>query len=133
MTENALFQDVDCIRISVPDLAAGLDFYRDRLGHRLLWRLKDYAGLQIPGGKTEIVLDAHLHRPEVFMKVKDVNAAVEKIKAAGGKVTVPPYEIEVGLCAAVQDPWGNSFVLMDTGKGLFTTDAQGNVTGVAPE
>ena len=27
---------VDCLRFYVPDLDAGLDFYRDHLGHRLL-------------------------------------------------------------------------------------------------
>jgi hypothetical protein len=29
----------------------------------------------------------------------------------------------------VEDPWGNSLVLLDTSKGLLKTDANGNVTG----
>lgn len=29
---------VDAVTIRVPDLDAGLAFYRDRLGHELIWR-----------------------------------------------------------------------------------------------
>jgi catechol 2,3-dioxygenase-like lactoylglutathione lyase family enzyme len=31
-----LFRKVDCLQIPVPDLEAGLAFYRDRLGHPLI-------------------------------------------------------------------------------------------------
>jgi lactoylglutathione lyase len=133
MMETTLFQFVDCVRISVSDLTAGEEYYRGRLGHKVLWRMKDYIGLQMPDTKTEIVLDTHPHAPEIFFKVDDVNEAVKIIVAAGGKVTVSPYEIEVGLCSTVQDPWGNNFVLLDTSKGLLVTDADGNVTGTRPD
>jgi predicted enzyme related to lactoylglutathione lyase len=125
-----LLQYVDCWRISVPDLEQGLRFYRDELGHKVLWRLKDYVGLQMPDSATEIVLDTHPHGPEIFMRVKDVGEAVKQITAGGGKIVVPPYEIEIGLCAVVQDPWGNQFVIVDISKGLLVTDAAGNVTGL---
>ena len=35
MTEP-LFRKIDCLQIPVPDLEAGLAFYRDRLGHALI-------------------------------------------------------------------------------------------------
>jgi catechol 2,3-dioxygenase-like lactoylglutathione lyase family enzyme len=73
-----LFQYVDCVRISVPDLEQGLRFYRDILGHKLLWRMKDFIGLQMPDTKTEIVLDTHPHAPEIFMRVQAVGEAVNK-------------------------------------------------------
>jgi catechol 2,3-dioxygenase-like lactoylglutathione lyase family enzyme len=41
MRENdkkPLFRKVDCIRIPVTDLQDGLKFYRDELGHELIWR-----------------------------------------------------------------------------------------------
>ena len=44
-----LVQKVDCVRLCVPDLEAGLAFYRDRLGHPLIWRMGEGAGLRIPG------------------------------------------------------------------------------------
>jgi predicted enzyme related to lactoylglutathione lyase len=124
-----VLQYVDCWRISVPDLEKGLWFYRDQLGHKVLWRMKDYIGLEMPETKTEIVLDTHPHAPEIFMRVQAVGEATKQIVASGGKIIVPPYEIEIGLCATVQDPWGNQFVIMDISKGLLVTDAEGNVTG----
>jgi lactoylglutathione lyase len=126
---TSLLQYVDCWRISVPDLEKGLRFYCDQLGHKVLWRLKDYIGLQMTDSATEIVLDTHPHAPEVFMRVRAVGEAVKQITAGGGKIVVPPYEIEIGLCAVVQDPWGNQFVLVDISKGLLVMDAAGNVTG----
>jgi catechol 2,3-dioxygenase-like lactoylglutathione lyase family enzyme len=38
MRTSPLIQKVDAVTIPVPDLDAGLRFYRDSLGHRLLWR-----------------------------------------------------------------------------------------------
>ncbi len=40
MTEppRPLFRKVDAIEIPVPALDAGLAFYRDALGHELIWR-----------------------------------------------------------------------------------------------
>ena len=128
-TITPILQYVDCVRISVPNLEKGLSFYRDCLGHKMLWRMKDYIGLQMPDTKTEIVLDTHPHAPEIFMRVQAVEAAVNQITAIGGKIIVPPYEIEIGLCAVVQDPWGNQFTILDISKGLLVTDADGNVTG----
>ncbi len=126
---SPLIQYVDCVRISVPDLESGLAFYRDVMGLKVLWRLKDFIGLQMPDTQTEIVLDIHPHPPEVFFKVQSVPAAVGRLQAAGGKIIVPPYEIEVGFCAVVQDLWGNQFLLLDTSKGIFVTDSEGKVTG----
>lgn len=42
----------------VPDLDAGLRFYRDSLGHELRWRNDaiGQAGLAMPGGGTQIGL-----------------------------------------------------------------------------
>jgi predicted enzyme related to lactoylglutathione lyase len=126
-TSAPLLQYVDCVRISVSDLEKGLSFYRDCLGHKMLWRMKDYIGLQMPDTKTEIVLDTHPHAPEIFMRVQAVGEAIKQITASGGKIIVPPYEIEIGLCAVAQDPWGNQFTILDISKGLLSTDTEGNV------
>ena len=46
----------------MPDLDEGLAFYRDGLGHALIWRNDEIgqAGLRLPDGETEIVLSRHL-------------------------------------------------------------------------
>ena len=41
---DPLVQKVDCIHVEVPDLESGLAFYRDKLGHELLWKAETSAG-----------------------------------------------------------------------------------------
>ena len=45
---TALFRKVDCHSIPVADLDAALAFYRDGLGHELIWRDDSAAGLRLP-------------------------------------------------------------------------------------
>jgi hypothetical protein len=45
---------------------------------------------------------------------------------------VPPFDIQIGRAVVVQDPWGNSYVLLDASKGLLATDENGRVIGNRP-
>jgi predicted enzyme related to lactoylglutathione lyase len=125
-----LLGKVDCIRLSVPDLEEGLAFYRDRLGHQLNWRTEASAGLKMPGTDTEVVLHTEPRGVEVDFKVESADAAADRFRASGGEVVVPPFDIRIGRCAVVRDPWGNELVLLDSSKGLLVTDEEGNVVGV---
>lgn len=124
-----LIQKIDCLRLFVPDLEEGLAFYRDRLGHELIWRTESAIGLRMPGTDAEIVLQTKTKAPEVDLKVASADLAADRIEKAGGKVCVPPFDIQIGRCVVVQDPWGNELVLLDTTKGLLATDAEGWVIG----
>jgi catechol 2,3-dioxygenase-like lactoylglutathione lyase family enzyme len=101
-----LLQKVDAVTVPVPDLDAGLAFYRDRLGHQLRWRNEEVgaAGLALPGSDTEIVLTT--------------------------RMIAEPEDIPVGRVAVVADPFGNVLVLLDLSKGRYLTDGDGTVTGV---
>ncbi|HNT76063.1 MAG TPA: VOC family protein, partial [Anaerolineae bacterium] len=114
------------------DLESGLAFYRDQLGLALVWRTEQAAGLRLPDDETEVVLHTERQAPEIDFKVKRAEAAAIQIEQAGGKVVVPPFDIQIGCCAVVHDPWGNSLVLLDFTKGLLETDAEGNVIGNKP-
>jgi lactoylglutathione lyase len=135
---NSFFRKVDCIRLYVSDLDAGLAFYRDQLGHPLIWRTEQEAGLRIPGSDSELVLQTERPRMEVDFTVDSADEAAARWAALGGKVLVPPFDIQIGRCVVVQDPWGNgskdhcSLVLLDNSKGLLVTDEQGNVIGNEP-
>lgn len=124
---------VDAVQIIVPDLEAGLAFYRDKLGHELRWRNETSAGLAMPDSDTELVIQTALEKPETDMLVESADAAVKRFVEAGGTVVVPPSDIPVGRVVVVQDPWGNRLVLLDVSKGTFDTDADGNVTGVSQD
>jgi lactoylglutathione lyase len=125
----ALIRKVDCVRLYVPDLEAGLAFYCDRLGHELIWRTATAAGLRLPESEAELVLQTEDQRQEVDLLVDSADEAARFIEQAGGRVIVPPFDIQIGRCAVVEDPWENPLVLLDTSKGLLKTDAQGNVIG----
>ena len=126
-----VLKNIDCIRFSVPDIEAGLRFYRDQLGHELIWRMADSVGLRMPDAETEIVLHTEPQAPEIDIKVQSADDAAARIEAAGGKIIVPPFDIQIGRCAVVQDPWENQFVILDISKGLLDTDSEGNVIGNA--
>ncbi|TDX03217.1 VOC family protein [Kribbella sp. VKM Ac-2566] len=134
MSAQAPLRSVDAVVLAVPDLDAGLEFYRDGLGHDLLWRNDDLgqAGLRCPESATEIVLSTRLP-PEPNWLVQSVDQAIDAITAAGGQLLSGPTDIPVGRVAAVSDPFGNRLVLVDLSAGRYTTDQHGQVTGVAPE
>jgi lactoylglutathione lyase len=124
-----LFRKVDCLQIPVPDLESGLAFYRDQLGHALIWRTATAAGLRLPESDAEIVIQSERPELEANLTVASADAAAETIVEAGGKILVPPFDIQIGRCVVVADPWGNRLVLLDTSKGLLETDERGNVVG----
>ena len=49
---------VDAVTLPVPDLDQGLAFYRDRLGHELIWRNEELgqAGLRLPDSEGQLRL-----------------------------------------------------------------------------
>ena len=124
-----VIRKVDCVQIQVPNLEAGLAFYRDQLGHQLVWRTERAVGLRLPDTDAEIVLQIERPGMEINLLVDSVDAAVARIVAAGGTVVVPPFEIQIGRCVVVCDPWGTQLIVLDTSKGLLATDADGNVIG----
>jgi predicted enzyme related to lactoylglutathione lyase len=128
-----LFSKIDCLQIPVPDLEAALAFYRDHLGHSLIWRSATAAGLRLPDSAAEIVLQTERPELEANLVVASADAAAETILAAGGRILVAPFDIQIGRCAVVADPWHNRLVLLDKSEGAFETDEQGNIIGnVAP-
>ena len=122
-----LMRKVDCLQLSVPDLDVALQFYRDQLGHELAWRTNTAAGLKMPETDAEIVLQTERDEMEVDLLVDSADDAAARFEGAGGEVVVPPFDIQIGRCVVVQDPWGNQLVLLDMSSGPLVTDASGNV------
>ena len=127
-----LLQYVDAVTVPVPDLEQGMAFYRDALGHQLLWRNEaaGQAGLRTPGSGTEIVLTTR-RSYEPDWKVASADLAAEVFGANGGRVLVEPMDIPIGRLAIVEDPFGNRLVLLDSTKGTYDTNESGAVIGVS--
>ena len=132
MARTPLLLRVDAVTVPVPDLDSGLRFYRDALGHTLLWRNDEIgqAGLALGDGDSEIVLTTR--RPyEPNWLVASAEDAARAVLCAGGRIVTEPFDIPVGRGTVVVDPFGNTLVLLDLSKGVYTTDDHGAVTGVA--
>lgn len=82
-------------------------------------------------GDTEIVLTTQL-RYEPDWLVASADEAAAAIRAAGGRVVTAPFDIPVGRLTVVEDPFGNTLILLDLSKGHYATDDAGNVTEVVP-
>ena len=114
-----MLRAVDCVHLTVPDLEAGLAFYRDTLGHELIWQTAVAAGLRLPGSEAEIVLSATHAGPQVDFLVDDVPAAVASLQSAGATLTFGPADIPVGRVAVLTDPFGNALSVLDLSKGRY--------------
>jgi predicted enzyme related to lactoylglutathione lyase len=131
MGRTPLLRLVDAVTIPVPDLDEGLRFYRDQLGHQLLWRNDSIgqAGLLLPDSTTEIVLSTEVGYAPTWL-VPSLDEALDRITAAGGRVVDHPRTIPVGRLAVVADPFGNRLVLIDLSEGRYVTNAAQEVIGV---
>ncbi len=124
--KNPMFTKIDCVRIPVANLDDGLDFYSKKLGHEVLWKTDTAAGLRLNDDKSEIVLYIEPEGLEIDFKVDNVEQAVQ----AGGEIVKGPFDIQIGKCVIVIDPWENQYVILDSSKGLLDTDANKYVIGL---
>jgi predicted enzyme related to lactoylglutathione lyase len=132
MPEDGLLRRIDAVTVPVPGLDQGLLFYRDALGHDLLWRddSRGQAGLRMPDTDAEIVLTVREgYEPDWL--VESAAEAARVVVRAGGRIVSGPFDIPVGSVVVVADPFGNVLVLVDLSKGRYTTDADGGVTGAS--
>ncbi|WP_155256270.1 VOC family protein [Mesorhizobium loti] len=129
--KKPLFRKFDNYLLRVSDLKEAISFYRDRLSHALIWRDAEAAGFALPETDAELVVHLRVG-PETDILVDDVDTAFREFLAAAGKAVEPAFDIAIGRCARLCDPFGNVLVILDQTKGTFTTDEERNVVGVEP-
>jgi predicted enzyme related to lactoylglutathione lyase len=77
---------------------------------------------------SELVLVCEeLKQPEVDILVHNVDQDASDFEKRGGRIVVAPFDIAIGRCAVVHDPWDNEFVLLDASKGHLKADSNKNV------
>lgn len=121
-----IFRKLDCLLLRVDDLDAAVRFYSRSLGHALKWRSPKAVGLAMPDSDAELVLSLE-HGPETDILVEDVPAAYARLLSAGAQAVAEPFEIPVGRCAVVRDPWGNPLTILDLSRGELRIDEDGRV------
>jgi lactoylglutathione lyase len=105
--------------VKVADLSAATDFYSRVFGLRRLWHDESSVGMGMPDTDAEIVLHTtSLPRDRgVHYLVDDVPAAVLTYQQEGCVVREPPFDITIGRCAVLADPFGNALCILDMSKG----------------
>ncbi len=128
--KKPLFDKIDCIRIPVTNLEEGISFYSEKLGHEIIWKTDDAIGLKLGNDKSEIVLFTEPKGLEIDFKVDDVHHAIKDFEEAGGKIMSGPFDIQIGKCVVVKDPWDNQYVILDSSKGTFKTNKNKEIIGL---
>ncbi|WP_102399030.1 VOC family protein [Haloimpatiens massiliensis] len=125
--KQPLFRNIDCIQLYIPNIQQGIEYYCNSLGLRVIWKSDSAVGLGMSEGITEIVIQNERNTQEIDIKVDSVTDAI--IERAGDQIIYGPFDIKIGKCAVVRDPWNNQYVILDTTKGTFITDNEGNIIG----
>lgn len=112
---NGLFKKIDCYMVYVTSLDEGLRFYRDQLGHELLWRSEDSAGLKMPESDTELVISTAVPQ-EADLLVENADEAYRFLIGNGCKPLREPFDVAIGRMGVVLDPWGNVLQFLDLSK-----------------
>ncbi len=86
----------------------------------------------MPDSDAEIVIHTEADPLQIDLLVASVESAAQRFVESGARIVAGLFDIAIGKCAVVADPWGNTLVMLDMSKGKLTTDAEGNVTGNEP-
>src|SRR5205085_487085 len=113
--------------IRVNDVQAAMTYYADVFGLQLVWWDETSAGLVFPETDAEIVLHSNPDIPsrvEVHYLVDDVVSTIQTLTTKGCRVLVEPFDIRIGKCAAIEDPFGTRLCILDMTKGRLKPEGQ---------
>ncbi len=99
-----IIREVDCVQLYGDDLDTGIGFYRDSLGHELIWRSEFVGGLRLPISDVELVLQAQRKELETNLVIESADEAAIRFESAGGSIVTQPFDIQIGRCAVVEHP-----------------------------
>ena len=115
-----MFKKIDCVMVRVDDVESAEKFYSEVFGLKPRWREGGAVGMGMPDTDAEIVLHSSADIPnkvEVHYLVDDVIAAVKSYGENGCRVLVPPFDILIGKCAVIEDPFGTTICILDLTSG----------------
>ena len=115
-----MLKKIDCVMIRVPDVEVAAAYYAEVFGLRPSWSGDDSIGMNFAETDAEIVLHNDPAIPssvEVHYLVEDVVAGVKGYAAKGCRVLVEPFDITIGKCAVIEDPFGTRLCILDMTKG----------------
>lgn len=120
ITMTHTHHSVDYVEVGVTDLDRARRFYSEAFG----WSFNDYgpayAGIRSPDGAAEVGGLNGAGRtgaggPLVLLYSEDLDATIERVRAAGGTVVTEPYDFPGGRRFHFADPDGNELGVWATG------------------
>jgi predicted enzyme related to lactoylglutathione lyase len=122
--------------IRVDDVEAAAAYYGRVFGLHPQWSGDDSIGLALPETDAELVLHNNPKIPssvEVDYLVDDVAAAVAHFAAQGCQVLVAPFDIPIGKCVVISDPFGTQLCILDLTRGLRPLNLAGSTERLEQE
>jgi len=115
-----MLRKIDCVMIRVDNVEEAAAYYAEVFGLRPNWSGDGTIGLVFPETDAEIVLHNNPNIPssvEVHYLVDDVVTVVADYVAKGCQLLVEPFDITIGKCAVIKDPFGTRMCILDMTKG----------------
>jgi lactoylglutathione lyase len=116
-----MLRKIDCLMIRVEDIEVSATYYAKVFGLRPKWSGEGAIGLVFPDTDAEIVL----HRETTFPhQLKPITQSMMSLLPwlimwrRGAKILVAPFDITIGKCAVIRDPFGTRLCILDNTKGL---------------
>jgi uncharacterized protein len=117
MTDPAGHQhhQIDYLEFGVTDMARAQRFYAEAFGWRFTHHGPEYAGIQREGGGEQggFRLEAEVRPggPLVILYSEALDDTLGRVQAAGGEVTVEPFDFPGGRRFHFRDPSGNELAV----------------------
>jgi catechol 2,3-dioxygenase-like lactoylglutathione lyase family enzyme len=110
-----MLRRIDRHIIRVPNLDSAVRYYRDVLGLALLRQEKHAASFRLADDSTELVLHADRDQPAeaIYYLVDDVRELHRRRDELKITFVSPPAQASRGFRAAVKDPFGHVWMLLD--------------------
>ena len=117
-----MLRKIDCVMVNVPELEKAAAYYEAVFGLKRLWQDAHSIGMGMPETDAEIVLHDNPFPKDISVHylVDDVVKAIEHFAAQGCIIRTAPFDIVIGKCAVLEDPFGNIISILDMTKGART-------------
>ncbi len=115
--------------IRVENVETAASYYANVFGLRPRWSGDGSIGLALQETDAEIVLHCDPNIPssvEVYYLVDDVIVAVTDYAAQGCQILDAPFDIRIGKCAVIRDPFGTRLCILDMTKGARPLNLAGS-------
>jgi predicted enzyme related to lactoylglutathione lyase len=115
------FKRLAYVYAGTSDFDGDLAFYKDVLGARLLWNVKDF-GARVAAfdlcGEPYLLIADHVNAPSkrLIYEVDDLDETIKDLTARGWKPDGGRFEIPDGPCVNFSDASGNEYAILQMSR-----------------